>query len=144
MEYAIPGEKALGAVKAAQQKKGDCSEYSDLFVALCRAKNIPARVATGYTVRFDEISPKHHWAEVYLKKYGWVPFDPSWGDMEDSIFRNRAFGVLRPVYIYLTGIRNDPGLHNNHFYTYMYWGDKVKLEDSIEFKRSVQHLPKSR
>lgn len=78
LDYTIHGREDWGAVKALQQKKGDCSEYSDLFVALCRAKKIPARVATGYTKRFDGITSKHHWAQVYLKKYGWVPFEPSW------------------------------------------------------------------
>jgi transglutaminase-like putative cysteine protease len=138
MEYTIPGKKALGAVKALEQKKGDCSEYSDLFVAICRAKNIPARVITGYTVRFDDVSPKHHWVEVYLQKYGWVPFDPSWGDVDNVLVRHRTFGTMQPVYIYLTHIRNDEVLHNNHFYTYSFWGDKVELKDSVEFKQPAE------
>ncbi|HUW20976.1 MAG TPA: transglutaminase domain-containing protein [Sedimentisphaerales bacterium] len=135
MEYAVQGEKDRGAIEAVQQKKGDCSEYSDLFVAICRAKNIPARFVTGYTVRFDDISPKHHWAEVYLQEYGWVPFDPSWGDVEDAAIRNKMFGTMKPVYIYLSRIRSDDVLHNSHFYTYLYFGDKVTLTDSIEFKQ---------
>jgi transglutaminase-like putative cysteine protease len=144
MEYVVPGKKALGAVKALEQKKGDCSEYSDLFVAICRAKDIPARVATGYTMRFDEVSPKHHWVEVYLQKYGWVPFDPSWGDVKNVPFRNRLFGRMNPVYVYLSHIRNDEALHNNHFFTFRYWGDKVKLKDSIEFKQPAEpHRPES-
>ncbi|MHC4575437.1 MAG: transglutaminase-like domain-containing protein [Planctomycetota bacterium] len=139
MDYSIPGKipgkRALGAVKAAQEKKGDCSEYSDLFVALCRAKKIPARVVTGYTVRFDDVSPKHHWAEVYLQEYGWVPFEPSWGDVEDARIRNTMFSTMKPAYIYLTHTRNDEVLYNNHFYTFFFWGDKVALKDSIEFKQ---------
>jgi transglutaminase-like putative cysteine protease len=144
MEYVVQGEKDLGAVTAVQQKKGDCSEYSDLFVAICRAKDIPARVATGYTVRFDDVSPKHHWVEIYLKKYGWVPFDPSWGDVENIMFRSKVFDRLKTVYIYLTHIRNDEALYNNHFYAYTYWGDKVDLKDSVEFKQSAGSRHKSR
>jgi transglutaminase-like putative cysteine protease len=144
MEYVVQGEKDLGAVTAVQQKKGDCSEYSDLFVAICRAKDIPARVATGYTVRFDDVSPKHHWAEVYLQKYGWVPFDPSWGDVENIMFRSKVFDRLKTVYIYLTHIRNDEALYNNHFYAYTYWGDKAGLKDSVEFKQSAGSRHKSR
>ena len=53
LEYIKHGKKESGAIGALQEGKGDCSEYSDLFVALCRAKNIPARVITGYTMRFD-------------------------------------------------------------------------------------------
>lgn len=134
LEYAGLREKQLGALKALQQKKGDCSEYSDLFVALCRAKEIPARVITGYTVRFDRIPPKHHWAEVYLQKYGWVPFDPSWGDVQNAAARARAFETLSPRYIYLSHIRNDTMLHNKHFYFFTYWGKKASLKDSVKFK----------
>ncbi len=135
LEYTLHGKKDWGAVKALQQKKGDCTEYSDLFVAICRAKNIPARVVTGYTMRFDTDSSKHNWAEVYLQKYGWVPFDPSGGDVENFIFRNRAFDRMRPVYLYLTNIRNDEVLDNYHFARYTYWGDRARLTDSIKFKQ---------
>jgi len=134
LEYTGLGKKQLGALKALQLKKGDCSEYSDLFVALCRAKEIPARVVTGYTVRFDKIPPKHHWAEVYLQKYGWVPFDPSWGDVQNTGARARAFETLGPPHIYLSHIRNDKMLHNKHFYFFTYWGDRASLKDSIKFK----------
>jgi transglutaminase-like putative cysteine protease len=135
MEYAIHGREEWGAVKALQQKKGDCTEYSDLFVAICRAKNIPARVATGYTVQSDTASSKHCWAEVYLQDYGWVPFDPSWGDVENPILRDRAFSRLRPIYIYLSYVRNDRLLRNCQFCVYRYWGDRAILKDSIEFKQ---------
>ena len=67
MEYTGRRGKDWGAVKALQQKKGDCSEYSDLFVAICRAKNIPARVVTGYITE-PTLTAKHAWAEVYLKR----------------------------------------------------------------------------
>ncbi len=135
LEYTLHGKKDWGAVKALQRKKGDCTEYADLFVAICRAKNIPARVVTGYTMRFDDDSPKHNWAEVYLQKYGWVPFDPSGGDVKNFIFRNIAFDRMRPVYLYLTNIRNDEVLGNYHFARYTYWGDRARLTDSIEFKQ---------
>ncbi|MHC4309092.1 MAG: transglutaminase-like domain-containing protein [Planctomycetota bacterium] len=133
LDYTINGREDWGAVKALEQEKGDCSEYSDLFVALCRAKNIPARVATGYTERYDGVTSKHHWAEVYLKKYGWVPFEPSWGDVENTMFRNQAFGRMKPVYVYLSHIRNDKVLHNNQFYMYKYWGNRIILTDSVKF-----------
>ena len=142
LEYGGPADEELGAVTAVQCKKGDCTEYSDLFVALCRAKDIPARVATGFTVRSDDVGPKHHWAEVYLQEYGWVPFEPCWGDVQSAAIRDMAFYTLKPIYIYLSRIRNDEVLHNNHFYAYTYWGDKVTLADSIEFKHPAE--PNSR
>ena len=144
MEYSTLGRKDWGAVKAIQLGKGDCTEYSDLFVALCRARNIPARVTSGYTVRFASTSTRHNWAEVYLQEYGWVPFDPSTGDAENVIIRGKAFSNLRPVYIYLSGIRNDAVLGKYNFGAYTYWGDRIKLKDSIEFKQTAQYFQKHR
>ncbi len=141
MKYTVHGRSDWGAVKALQQKKGDCSEYADLFVAICRAKNIPARVATGYTMQYDAVSSKHNWVEVYLKDFGWVPFDPSWGDVENTIFRDRAFSRLRPVYLYLSYVRNDELLRNYQFCAFRYWGGKVKLKDSVEFKLLTTGFP---
>lgn len=134
LEYGSRSRKDLGALRAAQKKRGDCSEYADLFVALCRALDIPARVITGYAMRPDDVAPKHHWVEVYLQEYGWVPFDPSRGDLQSAAARTRAFETLRPVYVYLSHIRNDPVLHNGHFYFFTYWGDKLNLKDTIEFE----------
>ncbi len=134
MEYKSLGRKNFGAVKAVQLGKGDCTEYSDLFVALCRARNIPARVMSGYTAGFAPASTRHNWAEVYLQEYGWVPFDPSNGDVRNTLIRGRAFSNLRPVYIYLSGIRNDALLGRYNFGAYTYRGDRINFKDSVEFK----------
>jgi transglutaminase-like putative cysteine protease len=132
-KYVLHRRTDWGAAKALREGKGDCSEYSDLFVALCRARNIPARVVTGYTVQVDTDLSKHNWAEAYLQDYGWVPFDPASGDIKNTFLRSRAFGTLSPVYIYLSYIRNDDVLHNYDFYRYSYRGDRVRIKDSITF-----------
>lgn len=144
MEYTALSRTELGAVKAAQSGKGDCTEYSDLFVALCRAKGIPARVASGYTVGFGSTSTRHNWVEVYLSEFGWVPFDPSAGDVENVMLRGMAFSNLRPVYIYVSHIRNDPVLRNYGFCAYRYWGDRITLKDSIDFRHFAPVIPDSR
>jgi hypothetical protein len=144
IEYTVHGRSDWGAVKALQKKKGDCSEYADLFVALCRAKKIPARVATGYIVRSSAVSSKHNWVEVYLKDFGWVPFDPAWGDVKNTIFRDMAFSRLSPIYLYLSYVRNDELLRNYQFCAYKYWGDSVVLKDSIKFRPLVTGFPPSR
>jgi len=133
MEYTTPSRRSRGAVMALKWGQGDCTEYADLFVALCRAKDLPARVVTGYTVRFDSKSPKHNWAEVYLQEYGWVPFDPSAGDIEHPIIRGRAFSRMRPVYLYLSHNRNDEILGGHSFGAYVFWGDKPRFQESIDF-----------
>jgi len=130
MDYSL-NKADLGALAAAEQKRGDCSEYADLFVAICRAKNIPARVAIGYTTE-PALIPRHAWAEVYMRKYGWVPFDPTWADVK---FKSaRQFHYLKSVYIYLTHIRQDPVLNGGAFASCRYWGDPPRIKDSAEFK----------
>ena len=69
----IPG--TMGAKKALQMKEGKCAEYSAVMVALCRAKNIPARVVIGNIARKQ--IPQHGWVEVYYDEYGWVTYDPT-------------------------------------------------------------------
>lgn len=134
MEYVLRGTSDKGALRSLELGKGDCTEYSDLFVAICRAKDIPARVVTGYTVGLDADKSKHNWVEVYMKDCGWVPIDPTAGETGGPMFRSRAFGRMQPVYIYLSHVRNDRVLNNHQFGAFRYWGDKVKITDSIEFR----------
>jgi len=57
-----------GALYALRQKKGDCTEFMYLFVALCRANRIPARPIGEYICRNNCIlkpSGYHNWAEFY-------------------------------------------------------------------------------
>lgn len=62
------------------------SEYSDLFIALCRAAKIPARLLVGYaTSPNPDIRPLsyqgkilHSWAEYYDPLNGWNMVDPAW------------------------------------------------------------------
>jgi transglutaminase-like putative cysteine protease len=131
LQYA-PRTDELGAVKALAAKRGDSVEYADLFVALCRAKNIPARVIKGYITKFDD-SPEHAWAEVYLTELGWVPFDLTYGDVKQKSTKNKRFQKLKPIYIYLTSTRNDPILDQAIIVRGLWVGD-VTLRDSIVFK----------
>jgi sugar lactone lactonase YvrE len=64
---------------------GSCSEYTFVFIAMCRAAGIPARYAGSVVVRGEDASMDdvfHRWAEVYLPNYGWIPVDPSRGDQD--------------------------------------------------------------
>jgi transglutaminase-like putative cysteine protease len=68
-----------------ERGNGSCSEYTFVYIALCRAVGIPARYVGSVVVRGDEASFDdvfHRWVEIYLPNYGWIPVDPSGGDQK--------------------------------------------------------------
>jgi len=69
LEYAGYLPDDLGALSALTDRRGDCTEYATLAVALCRANGIPARMMGGYVCDHD-VAPRaadyHNWAEVCL------------------------------------------------------------------------------
>ncbi len=140
--------KGVGAAKTAQIKKGMCIDYCDLFVALCRAKNIPARVVAGYKTHFN-VSPKHSWVEVHFKEYGWVPFDVTVNKNMPEDVLNWKFYNLGARYLYFTSLRSDPVLHNNYYYFYPYWDKGFRRHiqqviETIEFKKPLHQTHDSR
>jgi len=66
--------------------KGDCGEYSALFVTMCRILKIPARNNTGFVI-FPKQKKivEHGWANAYLKPYGWLDFDTQYASLEKNI-----------------------------------------------------------
>jgi sugar lactone lactonase YvrE len=68
-----------------ERGNGSCSEYSFVYISMCRAAGLPARYVGSVVVRGDYASHDdvfHRWVEVYLPNYGWVPIDPSGGDRD--------------------------------------------------------------
>jgi len=85
------------ALDVLKHKKGDCSEHTILFVALCRAAGIPARqvVGIGYSPRMKGFG-YHAWGEVYVGK--WVAMDPTWGEnLADATHLKFAVGDAESV-----------------------------------------------
>ena len=62
------------AVRVFELRRGDCNEFTTLYVALARAAGLPARPAAGL-VRLGDHFYYHAWPEVYLGT--WVPLDPT-------------------------------------------------------------------
>ncbi len=96
MEYELAGGWNV-APAVLERGNGSCSEYSFVYIAMCRAAGLPARYAGSIVVRSDDASYDdvfHRWVEVYLPGYGWIPVDPSRGDKKWPADRANAFGYL--------------------------------------------------
>jgi len=79
--------------------RGDCGMHALLFIALCRAKGIPAQWQAGWFARPGHVH-SHDWARFYIAPYGWLYADGSYGG---SAFREGHlerwhffFGNLEP------------------------------------------------
>lgn len=84
---------------------GSCSEYTFVFIAMCRASGLPARYAGSLVIRSEDRGIDdvwHRWAEVYLPNYGWIPVDVSAGDQPSPGARAQSIGVLRNRYLITT------------------------------------------
>ncbi len=65
-------------------RTGDCTEHSQLFITLARALGLPARDATGYVYNGDDNIPRlsgHAWVEAYVDGR-WVGLDPTWEEFD--------------------------------------------------------------
>ncbi|MBN2216989.1 MAG: hypothetical protein JW719_06405 [Pirellulales bacterium] len=86
---------------------GSCSEFSFVYIALCRAAGLPARYVGSVVVRGDDASTDkvyHRWPEVFLPGYGWVPVDPSavGGGFRSTAAKADAIGHLQNRYLITT------------------------------------------
>jgi sugar lactone lactonase YvrE len=84
---------------------GSCSEYSFVFIALCRAAGLPTRFVGSVVIRGDDASTDdvfHRWCECYLPGYGWVPVDPSGGDQPSPAAVAQYFGHVEPRFLITT------------------------------------------
>lgn len=84
---------------------GSCSEYTFVYIALCRAAGIPARYVGSIAMRGDEVSIDnvyHRWVEIYLPNYGWIPVDPSGGDSPLPRSQAEGFGYLTNRFLITT------------------------------------------
>ncbi|RKX24818.1 MAG: transglutaminase [Candidatus Zixiibacteriota bacterium] len=104
MEYELAGGWNV-APTVLKRGNGSCSEYSFVYIAMCRAAGLPARYAGSIVVRSDDASYDnvfHRWVEIYLPGYGWLPVDPSGGDSKWPSARANSFGYLGNRYLITT------------------------------------------
>lgn len=73
-----PGHTDAGssAERALELGRGVCQDHAHLFIAVCRARGIPARYVSGYY--YPGGTPhaaSHAWADAWLEGHGWVSYD---------------------------------------------------------------------
>jgi transglutaminase superfamily protein len=77
---------------ACDAKKGNCTDFHSLFIAMARSQGIPARFEIGFPLPSDkhssEIVGYHCWAEFFEPEHGWIPVDISeaWKHQEKREF----------------------------------------------------------
>jgi transglutaminase-like putative cysteine protease len=66
---------------ACDAKKGNCTDFHSLFIAMARSQGIPARFEIGFALPPDkhssEIAGYHCWSDFYIDGKGWIPVDIS-------------------------------------------------------------------
>ena len=66
---------------ACDSKKGNCTDFHSLFIAMARSQAIPARFEIGFPLPADkhsgEIAGYHCWSDFYIDSKGWIPVDIS-------------------------------------------------------------------
>ena len=98
---------AAGSLQNAQDAV--CQEFTDLFIAIARSNNIPARRATGYAyTNQPELRPLsldadvlHTWPEYYDEvNQIWKPIDPTWEDTTGGVDYFNFFDLNHIVFAY--------------------------------------------
>ena len=132
-----------GAQAALGTMGSDCTEYSDLLIALSRAAGIPARYLEGVYIAPGEqdalARTEHAWVEVYLPGLGWTPMDPTLG--RSSQFRQDYFARMPANHIIVTNGRSPSTLRGASYWNHIYWpgpSTKITTED---FSWTFSKLP---
>lgn len=102
-----------------ESKTGTCSDYASAYVLMARAVGLHARYVEGYAT--DNASENlegevelvvrandsHAYAEVFIPNYGYAIYDPTLGDVMDSLVREGEDngGAIVVTYVLTLGAR---------------------------------------
>lgn len=77
------GNTSLPVLDVLRERRGDCTEYADLFTSLARAAGLPTRTVTGmaYTEEGGPALAFHAWNQVQIDGR-WRAVDPTWDQLD--------------------------------------------------------------
>ena len=95
-----------GVLQVLKQKYGHCWDFSDVFITLARAAQIPCRQVAGWLYG----TSGHVWAEYYIDGKGWQQVDPTGGgELPCGIYHIPMFttesGEMPILYVSMPAIR---------------------------------------
>ncbi len=81
------------AAQTLATREADCTEFSQLFVAMARSLGLPSRMVTGLAYSGSSFGA-HAWVEVWAGK--WIELDPTWGThfVDATHIRNETNGLV--------------------------------------------------
>jgi len=128
---------------ACDAKKGNCTDFHSLFIAMARSQGIPARFEIGFPLPSDknsgEIAGYHCWAEFFNPQNGWIPVDISeaWKHPEKKDYFFGAHDNNRVQFAIGRDLRLSPPQQgeplNYLIYPYVEIGGKEYQNVSLEF-----------
>lgn len=155
MNYSLENQELRDASWIMQEKKGVCSHYTILFMAMARALGIPARFVSGVAYsNKDKAIREHAWAEVWIGE--WVPFDLTFGqygwlDSSHVVLKKSLDAGTSVEYEYIgnitlenltikTEIINSDGLVNIPFEMKLFsYADRVGFNSYVPIEVSVKN-----
>jgi transglutaminase-like putative cysteine protease len=87
-----PGNSGSDLVDFLKNKHGYCEQYAAAMAYMARLAGLPSRVAIGFTSGHKNNNGSysikshdaHAWVEIYFSGLGWVPFDPTPSDPNNT------------------------------------------------------------
>jgi len=76
LKYGEPIAQLYSSDEALKNDCVDCGGFSALFVSLCVAAGIPARIISGFWAGYEP-NTMHAWAEALLSNGKWIAVDPA-------------------------------------------------------------------
>ena len=93
--------------------QGSVRDAAHLLVAVARARGFPARIVAGHSLHGPDRGVRqsaHYWAEIHVKRIGWVGLDPCSGASPDESYVRVAVGLDGSDVAPVSGTRRGGGI----------------------------------